>query len=102
MSFVKDFLYTLDCIESYHWQTRSYSRHKVTEELYKKLNSSVDTFVETYYGKYKSRPEFKENAVIELNNWTDSDAETALGDFAQYLRTDLETIIENDPDLLHL
>lgn len=37
-----------DSLQIYHWTTKSYSRHKGSDELIKKLTSSMDEFVEVY------------------------------------------------------
>jgi len=47
-----------DQIKLYHWQTRSYSRHKATDEVLERLDTNIDKFVEVYMGKY-GRPIMK-------------------------------------------
>lgn len=47
-----DLLGIIDSAKSLHWQTTSYSVHKASESLYSGLNELVDSFVETYQGKY--------------------------------------------------
>ena len=41
-----------DQIKVYHWQTKSFSRHKATDEVVGKLDENIDQFVEVYMGKY--------------------------------------------------
>lgn len=43
-------------LKLYHWNTTSYARHKVSDDLIKKISDSVDNFVETFIGIYKSKP----------------------------------------------
>jgi len=38
-------------IRLYHWNTRSFSQHRATDELYAKLDSNIDRFVEMMLGK---------------------------------------------------
>ena len=45
----------LNLIKLYHWKTRSYAQHKATDELYDRLNSHIDKFVEVLLGKCESR-----------------------------------------------
>ena len=52
---VKMLMEMLNIIKLYHWKTDSYSAHIATDELYEKLNSHIDKFVEVYLGKTSSR-----------------------------------------------
>jgi DNA-binding ferritin-like protein len=45
------FLHILETVKLYHWNTRIYSQHKITDELYDKLNKNIDLFVEVFLGK---------------------------------------------------
>jgi DNA-binding ferritin-like protein len=40
-------------IKLYHWNTNSYSNHKATDKLFKKLLEFIDCFIESYMGKFK-------------------------------------------------
>lgn len=52
----------------YHWHTLSYSRHKVTDELYHQLIAFIDQFVEYYQGKH---PRIQFNHDIHIQTITD-------------------------------
>ena len=45
------FLQMLNTIKLYHWKTTSFAEHKATDELYAKLNGTIDSFVEIMLGK---------------------------------------------------
>jgi hypothetical protein len=45
------FLQMLNTIKLYHWKTSSFAEHKATDDLYAKLNGTIDTFVEIMLGK---------------------------------------------------
>ena len=45
------FLEMLLMVKLYHWKTMSYATHKATDELYKKLNNNIDSFIEVLLGK---------------------------------------------------
>lgn len=49
------FLEILTMIKLYHWKTKSYSEHKITDNLHEKLSEKFDTFVEVLLGKDESR-----------------------------------------------
>ena len=70
------FFFTMrEQIKLYHWQTKSFSRHKATDEIIGKLDESIDKFVEVYMGKY-GRPRLgpKTNS-IKLSNMSESAAQ---------------------------
>jgi hypothetical protein len=87
-------------VKLYHWQTKSFARHKASDELFGSLLESIDEFVEVYSGRYK-RPQFGETFEIPVNELTDSTMTTVLREYADYLRTDLPKYIKSsDTDLL--
>ena len=59
----------LNMIKLYHWKTDSYAAHQATDELYEKLDSHIDKFVEVYLGKNNSRIKKWESklTVIQYN-----------------------------------
>lgn len=54
---VENFLEVLNDIKIYHWNTRSYSQHKASDELYERLQTNIDKFVEVLLGKREDRLE---------------------------------------------
>jgi len=55
-------------IKLYHWQTKSFAQHKATDDLIKSLDENIDTYVETYMGKY-GRPKMStRNNSFRLQN----------------------------------
>ena len=91
-------------IKLYHWQTLSYARHKATCNLLDAILPLIDTFVETYMGRY-TRPVyetgFKMN-ILELKDNDDS-APNMLKEYISYLKNDLPKYVEdNDTDLLNI
>jgi len=99
-SIVKFFFHMALNVKLYHWQTKSFARHKASDELFGSLLESIDEFVEVYSGRYK-RPQFGETFEIPVNELTDSTMTTVLREYADYLRTDLPKYIKSsDTDLL--
>jgi hypothetical protein len=63
------FFFTMrEQIKLYHWQTKSYSRHKATDMVIDSLDEHIDKYVEVYMGKY-GRPKItpKTNSVHITN-----------------------------------
>ena len=61
-------------IKLYHWKTHSYPTHKATDELYSKLNSNFDTFIEVLLGKTGMRTDLTNQKSIKLIDLNSSDA----------------------------
>jgi hypothetical protein len=78
-------LFTIrDNIKIAHWQTKSFSRHSAAGSLVDKLDDLIDTFVETYMGKY-GRPVFMSNNMVPLMNVTDKNADNIVKIGIEYL-----------------
>ena len=67
-SFLLDFRNNL---KAYHWQTKSYARHKTTDELIQKLDALIDSFIEVAASRY-GRPDMPEGCE-GLGNWIDNE-----------------------------
>ena len=50
------FLGILAQIKMFHWATTSYATHKALDDFHGTLSGHVDTFVETYIGRFKRQP----------------------------------------------
>lgn len=55
------FLEMLMMVKLFHWKTTSYATHKATDELYTKLNTNIDAFIEILLGKSGSRIDLMSN-----------------------------------------
>ena len=71
-------------LKLYHWQTKSYSRHKATDKLYEKLLESVDEFIEVYMGKYNKRVCLSQEPII-IRTFTQKSATNLLAEFSDFL-----------------
>ncbi len=89
-----------DNIKLYHWMTKSYSRHKNTDELYSSLLSQIDKFVENYIGKY-GRPNFDDKYLkIKLNKLDDNSFILYLDSIIDFMLKINNKLNKNDVDLL--
>ena len=87
-------------IKLYHWQTRQFARHTVTDALTTALDLNIDAFVESYMGRY-GRPIV--SGSIKLHNFSESAAKSFVAKESKYLETELpKKIGKNDTDLLNL
>lgn len=87
-------------IKLYHWQTKEFARHKATDDLTAALDLNIDSFVESYMGRY-GRPTV--TGSFKLHNFSESAARAFVAKEAKYLTTELpEKIAKTDTDLLNL
>ena len=89
-----------DQIKLYHWQTKSFAEHKATDELVGKLDTSIDTFVEAYMGRY-GRPSMSQ--TFPLKNLTVTGIRAFIARSDEWLSFKLPRMIKKtDTDLLNI
>ena len=87
-------------VKLYHWQTKSFARHTATDALTATLDTLIDSFVESYMGRY-GRP--KVSGSIKLHNFSESAARSFVAKQTKFLSTDLPKKIKStDTDLLNI
>jgi hypothetical protein len=87
-------------VKLYHWQTGSFARHTATDGLTATLDTLIDSFVESYMGRY-GRP--KVSGSIKLHNFSESAAKSFVAQQTTYLASVLPKKIKStDTDLLNL
>jgi hypothetical protein len=104
------FLYIINQIKLYHWQTHSYARHKATDELFDKLNMLIDKFIETLTGRIileKNDIQYRikiNNKRIKIHDMIDNSGLELLSMIKNVLERDtcLLAILENNTDLQNI
>jgi len=100
---VKMFLEVLNMIKLYHWKTHSFSQHKATDELYDRISTNTDKFIEVLMGKDQSRIQMIESKIdlIDPNKLTDF--KDRIHKFREFLE-DMDIYFDkrNDSDLLNI
>ena len=87
-------------VKLYHWQTKMFARHKATDDLTAALDLSIDSFVESYMGRY-GRPMV--SGTIKLHNFSENAAKIFVAKETKYLQTELPRKIgKGDSDLLNI
>lgn len=80
------FFQMLLCIKLFHWRTYSYGTHKATDELYEKLNSHMDRFIEVLIGKNERRIDLTKTKSIKLLDLNTTDMlQKYINQFIKYL-----------------
>jgi len=98
------FLLTLrNQLKLYHWQTKSYARHKAVDKVLEELDERIDSFVEIYIGKY-GRPRLSgAQGTLKLHNLTDAGATNLCKSAATYLQKQLvKGLTAADSDLINI
>jgi len=70
--FIQQNINFLNDIQSYHWQTESYSEHEALGEYYTNFNKLNDEFVETWQGKSGTRIKFSAELRPGIMNYADN------------------------------
>lgn len=98
---VRMFLEMLNVVKLYHWKTYSFAQHKATDELYKRLNKNIDTFVEVLLGKDQSRIQMFEHSIQLMNPSEKTDFQNKVLEYRGFL-TDMNIYFDpaRDSDIL--
>jgi len=90
-------------IKLYHWQTESFAQHKATDDLITSLDESIDTYVETYMGKYGRPKMTTRNNSFRLQNMNAKMAVKFIKDCISYLQGPLvKKLKPDDTDLVNV
>lgn len=66
MHIIHSIFYFLNNLKVYHWNTKSYSRHKASDKCFNDIQVLFDRFVEVYIGKY-GRDKLFSNGNIDID-----------------------------------
>ena len=90
-------------IKLYHWQTDSFAQHKATDDLISSLDENIDTYVETYMGKYGRPKMTTRNNSFRLQNMNAKMAVKFIKDCISYLQGPLvKKLKPDDTDLFNI
>lgn len=90
-------------VHIYHWQTKSYARHKAADQLLDNLTDFIDKFMEIYFGKY-GRVNYPTKSNITVGNMSDDEAVAFLNEMVNYFTFKLPLYVNAsmDTDLLNI
>ena len=90
-------------VKLYHWNTKSYPRHKVTDQFVENIDKLMDRFVEVYIGRYGRDKVLNKEMTLKLPSFTDKSVVAFFEDACRWLSTTLPKLInEKDTDLLNI
>ena len=98
------FFFTMrEQIKVFHWQTKSYPRHKATDAVIDSLDTSIDKYVEVYMGKYGRMKLNGNTSSVHLKNLSETSIVKFIKTCIAYLNKDLvERLRDNDTDLVNI
>lgn len=103
-----NFIEVRDKIKIYHWQTKSYGKHKASDGLVEKLTDNMDKFVEIMQGSRNERVVMPDRD-IRLENQTDESIIILLNAFKKWLLLFIPSFLKanksgatNESDLMNL
>jgi DNA-binding ferritin-like protein len=81
-----EFFEMMLCIKLFHWKMYNYGAYKATDEIYEKLNSHMDRFIEVIIGKNERRINMENVKSILLHDINDNEKmRTQIEKFVKYL-----------------
>lgn len=86
-----------------HWQTKSYAEHQALGGLYETMDDLIDTFVETFSGRY-GVPAAKDSYKLTVVNYKDNAGCVKIIDESiAYMVKDVPAMLKpEDTDLLNI
>lgn len=98
------FFFTMrEQIKLYHWQTKSYSRHKATDGVIDALDEHIDKYVEVYMGKYGRPKMTAKTNTIKVANLSEKNISMFIAQCIKVLQTTLVKHLKaDDTDLVNL
>lgn len=101
-NFISYLFYIQNNKKVYHWTTKSYPRHKASDEFLSGLSDLLDSFVEVYMGR-NQRPNFQDKRQIKLQQWSDDEAYEKLVELKNVLEKQLPKLLsKNDTELFNI
>jgi hypothetical protein len=97
---VQFFMTLRNSIKLYHWNTKSYSRHKATDQFIENFDKLTDRFVEVYIGHHGRH---LSDSTIDLQIYNEKSIIALIEKAREWLTVHLpKQIGEKDTDLLNI
>lgn len=89
-------------VRLYHWQTRSYARHRASDELLASLSDLADRFIESLIGNEDGVRPASVRAMSPLKDFDDDDIKTFLLKSIKFLTNVVPRLVREDAALLSI
>jgi hypothetical protein len=102
-SIVQFYMVLRNASKIYHWNTKSYPRHKASDEFVNNLDKLIDRFVEVYVGKYGREAGLGKDMTIKLPGFNEKSIIAFYTEARVWLSETLPKLLKNnDTDLLNI
>jgi hypothetical protein len=92
-----------NAVKVYHWNTKSYPRHKATDQFIENIDKLTDSFVEVYIGRYGRDAALGNEMVITLPGFNEKSIIKFFEEARIWLTDKVPKLIsEKDTDLLNI
>jgi hypothetical protein len=89
-------------VKIYHWITKSYPRHKATDDFVENMDELIDRFVEVYIGRH-GRKDLSKTMTLELPILNESAVTKYLAEARTWLSDKLPHMLDKkDTDLINI
>jgi hypothetical protein len=100
---IQFFMILRNATKIYHWNTKSYPRHKATDEFVENMDKLIDRFVEVYVGRYGRDKALSHDMDIKLPGFTEKSIIKFFEEARTWLSTTLPPMLKShDTDLLNI
>lgn len=102
-SIVQFYMVLRNASKIYHWNTKSYPRHKASDEFVENMDKLIDRFVEVYVGKYGREVGLGKDMTIKLPGFNEKSIINFYTEARIWLSEALPKLLKNnDTDLLNI
>ena len=99
---VQFYLSLRNAVKIYHWITKSYPRHKATDDFVENMDKLIDRFVEVYIGRH-GRKDLSKTMTLELPILNESAVTKYLAEARTWLSDKLPHMLDKkDTDLINI
>lgn len=101
-NYIKILLQFRTDIKMYHWQTKSFAYHKISDELLTSIDDLTDKLVENICGLLNTRPEMNTTTQINISNILEKNVFISKGkDVEKKLRA-LDVVFRSKSEILNI
>ena len=95
---LKNLLELQNQMKLYHWQTRSYGRHKASDLFVTKSIEIIDRIIESYQGTYGTIKLKESDSKLVLKNLGDKEIVGFLKKMKQFIQIDFTQMLNSNED----
>jgi len=100
---VQFYLILRNATKVYHWNTKSYPRHKATDQFVDNMDKLIDRFVEVYVGRYGRDKALSNNMNIKIPGFNEKNIIAFFEEARTWLSVALPKMLKSsDTDLLNI